>query len=246
MRKGKGKKRGTAKAWYGYTYIHIRTHKKNLNDEKEAKQPLLVPCLTDRETRIEWTRRSRRSENVKKPVKDKERKREARSLAAVGSHGCAAYLHLLSPLSPHHAALLAAHRSFSASCSSFVSFFLAPTSLPPRQLLSFYPAIRLSPFDSLEKWSLLPRFALSRLHLATSFIPLSPVSFSISSFLRWNNVPPLVRSSILLSYALSFATQCAQALQSRRAVCICTCILIIAENGRGVRERRNSRVYSCM
>lgn len=125
MRKGKGKKRGTAKACHSmdiYIYIHIRTHKKNLNDEKEAKQPLLVPCLTDRETRIEWTRRSRRRENVKKPVKDKERKREARSLAAVGSHGCAAYLHLLSPLSPHHAVLLPAHRSFSASCSSFVSF----------------------------------------------------------------------------------------------------------------------------
>ena len=132
-------------------HIYIYVHKKNLNDEKEAKQPLLVPCLTDRETRIEWTRRSRRSENAKKPVKDKERKREARSLAAVGSHGCAAYLHLLSPLSPHHAALLVAHRSFSASCSSFASFFLAPTSLPARQLLSFYSAIRLSPFDSLEK-----------------------------------------------------------------------------------------------
>lgn len=140
-----------------YIYIHIRTHKKNLNDEKEAKQPLLVPCLTDRETRIEWTRRSRRSENVKKPVKDKERKREARSLAAVGSHGCAAYLHLLSPLSPHHAVLQAAHRSFSASCSSFVSLFLAPTSLDRRvnSFLSILQSVFLRSIPSKNRLSYL-------------------------------------------------------------------------------------------
>lgn len=168
-----------------HTYIHIYVHKKNLNDEKEAKQPLLVPCLTDRETRIEWTRRSRRSENAKKPVKDKERKREARSLAAVGSHGCAAYLHLLSPLSPHHARfscplivpsrprapLLPLSRSDHSASTPFFLFCNPSFSVfrLPRNIVS-----------------LLPRFALSRPHLATSFSP-PFLSFSISSF-RWNNV----------------------------------------------------------
>lgn len=243
MRKGKGKKRGTAKAYHSmdiHTYIHIYVHKKNLNDEKEAKQPLLVPCLTDRETRIEWTRRSRRSENAKKPVKDKERKREARSLAAVGSHGCAAYLHLLSPLSPHHARF---------SCPLIVpSRPRAPLSSPslslrPQRVNSFLSILQ-SVFLRLStpsKYSLsLTSFRTIETTSSHFFQP--PLSFFLYFF-----VPMEQRSRLtFLSFGhLSFFRARSVSPRSVRKHCnlvapyVYAHILIIAENGRGERERRN-------
>lgn len=166
-----------------YMCMCVHTQKRKLNDEKEEKQPLLVPCLTDRETGIEWTKRSRRREKAKRPAEDRGRKIEVRSLAAVGSHGCAAYLHLLSPLSLSlFAAFLLAHRSFSASRSPLSR----PNDSP--SLLSFHSVIHLSPLrfareekEKKKRNVFFPRFALSRLHLA------SPASFSISSVHRWNN-----------------------------------------------------------
>lgn len=119
---------------------------------------------------------------------------------------------------------------------------------PSRRLLSFYSVIRLSPFNSLEKKKECS-FLVShyRDYIQPLLLLLIPSPWLLSLFLRPDEITsssaPLVRSSVLLSYVRghSFATQCAQALQSRRAayMYIYARILIIAENGRGERERRN-------
>lgn len=178
---------------------------------------------------------------MKKPVKDKERKREARSLAAVGSHGCAAYLHLLSPLSPHHAVLLPAHRSFSASCSSFVSFSFSrsdeSTSASTPFFLLCNPSfsvrfprkiISLTSFRTIETTSSHFFYPLSPGFFLYFSVPMEQprltfLSFGHLSFFRTRSVSPRsVRkhSNLVASYVYAH-------------------ILIIAENGRGERERRN-------
>lgn len=217
-------------------HIYIYVHKKNLNDEKEAKQPLLVPCLTDRETRIEWTRRSRRSENAKKPVKDKERKREARSLAAVGSHGCAAYLHLLSPLSPHHG-------------SPGRSSFLLGLVLLFRLLLSRsdQSTSASTPFFLLCNPSFSVRFPRKIVSL-TSFRTIETTSshFFYPCFFLYFFVPMEQPRLTFLSFGhlSSFRTRSVSPRSVRKhcnlvAPYVYAHILIIAENGRGERERRN-------
>lgn len=116
---------------------------------------------------------------------------------------------------------------------------------PSRRLLSFYSVIRLSPFNSLEKKrTFFPRFALSRLHLATSFTPNTQplASFSISSS-RWNNLVQrssrsVIRPSFVRTRAQFRHAVCASVAISSRCIYVHICTYI---NHRGKRSRRTRK-----